>query len=216
MDEKKDHNPGLEGGSYRELRLLEEIEATPDSSQRRLASQIGVALGVANLLVRSLAKKGYVRATKVGWRRWVYILTPAGFARKVHLTLDYVDRFMTHYQRVRQLLHEEIGGLALNAESRIAIYGTKELTELIYLALRDIGITEIDVFDGKDSGRKFIGMPVSGLGSMIPTDYSKVIVAFPTAMKERCREVEASGASSYQIVPLLQQHRLATRSEAAN
>ena len=68
-----------------------------------------------------MAKKGYVRATKVGWRRWVYILTPSGFARKVHLTLQYVERFLSHYQRVRTLLRQDLEELTLNAESRIAI-----------------------------------------------------------------------------------------------
>ena len=45
---------GLEGVAYRELRLLEEVDLTPEVSQRHLAHQLGVALGVTNLLLRSL------------------------------------------------------------------------------------------------------------------------------------------------------------------
>jgi len=201
---KKDQTPGIEGAPYRELRLLEELEATPDASQRRLASQLGVALGVTNLLVRNLSRKGYVRATKVGWRRWIYILTPTGFAHKVHLTLDYVDRFVSHYRRVRKLLHQEIGALSLNEESRIAIYGTTELTELMYLALRDMRVTEIEVFDNDHNGREFLGMPVKQLSSMLPNDYARVIVAFPTDVEARCQELRDRGVSVRQMVTLLQ------------
>ena len=150
-----------DGASYRELRLLEEIETDPEVTQRRLASKLGVALGVTNLLVRTMARKGYIRATQLSWKRWVYIVTPQGFARKVSLTLAYVDSFLGHYRRVRVLLGQELSALSLNAESRIAIYGTDELAELVYLCLRDIGVTEIEVLDQQANGRRLLGMEVN-------------------------------------------------------
>ena len=58
MQKDKSHTGNLEGDSYRELRLLEEVDSTPELSQRHLARSLGIALGVANLLVRTLVKKG--------------------------------------------------------------------------------------------------------------------------------------------------------------
>ena len=193
---------GLEDASYRELRLMEEMQSTPEVSQRHLAYRLGIALGVANLLLRNLGKKGYISATRLGWKRWVYVITPAGFARKVQLTLAYVNRFMDHYQRVRAMLRQELGALTLNVESRIAIYGTTELTELVYLALRDMGITEIDVFD-RESRRVFLGTPVKGLESMDAKDHDRVIVAFSNDVDSRCDELYASGVLASQVVTLL-------------
>ena len=63
MSETDKNKDELEESTYRELRLLEEVEIKPEVSQRHLASQLGVALGVANLLVKNLAKKGYM------WRK---------------------------------------------------------------------------------------------------------------------------------------------------
>ena len=193
---------GLEDASYRELRLMEEMESTPEVSQRHLANQLGIALGVANLLLRNLAKKGYIQATRLRWKRWVYVITPAGFTRKVQLTLAYVNRFMDHYQRVRAMLRQELRTLTLNVESRIAIYGTTELTELVYLALRDMGVTEIDVFD-RESRRVFLGTPVKGLESMYARDHDTVIVAFSNDVESRCEELYARGVPDSQIVALL-------------
>lgn len=48
----------IEGESNRELRLLEEAQRTLEMSQRRLAGRLGIALGVTNVLVRSLARSG--------------------------------------------------------------------------------------------------------------------------------------------------------------
>lgn len=193
----------LEDASYRELRLLEEVEFAPEVSQRHLAHRLGIALGVANLLVRNLAKKGYIRAARVGWKRWVYILTPAGVARKVHLTLGYVDRFLDHYRRVRTLLQEDLGALTLNAESCVAIYGTTELAELMYLVLKDMGVTSIDFYDADGRDGRFLDMPVRSLQSLVPGDYFKVLVAFPSDGESRSAELAARGVSPAQIVTLL-------------
>ena len=146
MRSVNEHGRPTDDNSFRELRLLEEVDTRAEVSQRHLAHQLGVALGVANLLIRRLATKGYIRVTQVGWKRWVYVLTPAGVARKVQLTLAYVDRVLDHYQRVRSSLREGLASEILNTESRVAIYGSSELAELVYLALRDLGVTEIEVY----------------------------------------------------------------------
>ena len=127
----KDEHSDLPGGhSYRELRLLSEIEYTPEVSQRELSRRAGSALGMTNLLLRNLAQKGYIRMTQAGWKRWIYALTPKGFSLKVQLTLTYVQRVLDHYGQVRQTLREQLEPLALNRESRVAILGTGELPDL--------------------------------------------------------------------------------------
>ena len=191
---------GLEGVAYREMRLLEEVEDTPQVSQRHLALRLGIALGVANLLLRNLVRKGYIRASRVGWRRWVYALTPAGFSRKAQLTFAYVGRFRDHYRRVRMLLRDDLGDLATDPRSRIAIYGSTELAELMYLALRDLGLTSIDVFGGDGAGGDFLGSPVKPLGSIVASDYAKIVVAFPSDIDARTKELAGAGVADDQIV----------------
>ena len=193
---------GLEDASFRELRLLEEVEVTPQTSQRHLATQLGVAVGVANLLVRNLAKKGYIRATRAGWKQWVYNLTPSGVGRKANLTLVYVDRVLGHYRRVREILRDDLEGMALGPDSRMAIYGASELGELMFLVLRDMGVTRVDFFDGH-GGSSFLGTTVRDLGSIEPEEYVKVMVAFSSDIAERCAELRASGVAEFQIITFL-------------
>ena len=201
---------GLEGASYRELRLLEKVETTPEVSQRRLAHELGIALGVANVLVRNLAMKGYIRVSKVHWKRWIYVLTPAGLARKVHLTMAYIERFLDHYRRVRELVRQDLGSLAMDAESRIAIYGTTELSEIVYLALRELGITRIDVFD-RDGRASFLGMPVLDPEMMRPGDYARIMVTHNSDLERTRQELGDHGFTSEQIVALLQNSKHDTR-----
>ena len=161
MRSKPEHNDRLDSDLYRELSLLSAVQSTPETSQRDLARRLGIALGLTNLLLRNLAKKGYVRITRTGWRRWFYALTPAGFSRKVELTVAYIHRFLDHYQRVRQTLMAELEPLRLTAESRVAIYGAGDLAEMGYLVLKDLGIEEIEGFTKEDMmPGQFVGMPV--------------------------------------------------------
>ena len=198
-----EHRNQLEGSAYRELRLLEEVLSTPEISQRRLARKLGIALGMANLLLRNLAGKGYVRMTRVGWKRWIYALTPSGMALKVHLTFDYVDRFLNHYRRVRRMLREDLSSLALDEDARVAIYSTSELAELVYLALRDMGIKSIDVFDNGSAGLRFLGMPVRNLDTIDEGKYTLVVVAASGDLDARRRELGAAGVKDSQIVTLM-------------
>jgi len=193
---------GLEGDSFRELRLLEEVDSTSNLNQRTLAANMGVALGVANVLVRSLAKKGYIRATRVTWRRWAYILTPAGMTRKVQLTANYVDRFLGHYRRVRLLVTETLGLVDTSPESVVAIYGTSELAELMYLALKDAGVNRIEFLEEAGQG-EFLSSPVRPLESIAPDDYVKVLVAFSTDIESKHKRLLDLGISPDRVATLL-------------
>ena len=192
-----------EGASNRELRLLTEVQRRPEASQRELAKRVGIALGMTNLLLHNLAQKGYVRISRAGWKRWFYGLTPEGFSRKLQLTLAYVHRFVAQYRRIRQTLRDELALERLNAESRVAMYGTGEFAELVYLGLKDLGIEEIEVFDRVDTdGTKFLGMPVQGMADFKPDQYDRVVVAFLGEAKEQYSELRKAGVPPEKLVLL--------------
>ena len=60
-------------------------------------------------------------------------------------------------------LKEQMEDLNVNKESRIAVFGTNEFAELVFLGLREMGIEEIKIFDHNPESSKdmvFLGMPV--------------------------------------------------------
>jgi len=202
MRSENEHTNKIEDVSYKELRLLEEIEQDPELSQRQLSRRMGVALGVGNLLLKNLAKKGYIKVTHLSWKRWIYVITPKGMTRKVNLTLSYIESFLGHYRRVKKILKENFNSLTLNKESKVAIVGTGELAELAYLALLDIGVDEINMFGNENDKHIFLGMNVVSIQDIEVNDYSKIVVTsddidvINASLKER-------SADSNQIVGLL-------------
>ena len=203
MRSKSEQTDAVENDPARELMILSQVQDSPETSQRRLAQQLGVSLGLTNLLLRNLSRKGYVRITQAGWRRWLYALTPAGFSRKVQLVVAYIGRFMDQYRMIRRTLHEELDTLALHAESRVAIYGTGEFAELVYLGLREFSIEEVVIFDtGAQDGRRFLGMPIQDVATLRPDQYDRVMVAVLEDVQARSVDLRNLGVTPEQLVTL--------------
>lgn len=205
--EHKDTN--LDSATYRELKVLTEVESCPELTQRDLSNRVGTALGLTNVLLRNLAQKGYIRVTAAGWKRCIYTLTPKGVSRKLQLTLNYVSRVLTQYHSIRRNLRNQLEPLDLNAESRIAIYGTGEFAELAYLGLKDYGIDEISIFgDINQTGQRFLGMPVRALKTLGPEHYDRVLIAIMDHSSEIWGEIKELGVQSDKIIVIFGDYSL--------
>lgn len=201
--ENAGYDTGIEGPSYRELRLLEEIQQTPEISQRRLAQELGVALGVANALLRNLASQGYVRATNVGWKRWMYVLTPEGVSRKVALTRGYIERFVEHYRRVREMLRHELLTHSISHNSRIAILGTGDMAEMVFLALKDLGYQSVEFCDVDGASRTVLGNDLVPASCVTLGRFDTAILAFSGDDSAVRHNLLSAGFAHGQIVTLL-------------
>ena len=158
--------------------MLSEVDGTPDVTQRQLSSRVGIALGLTNVLLKTLVSRGYVKVSEASWKRRLYTLTPEGFSHRLRLMTSYVHSFLDHYQNVRQTLRDQLEPLALNSESRIAICRTGQFAELVFLGLKELGIEEIDFYDETlpVSGR-FLGAPVKNIHQIQSSQYDRIVIA---------------------------------------
>jgi len=73
------------------LGLLNSVEHDGDRSQRHIAAELGIALGLVNAYLKRCVKKGLVKVHDAPARRYAYYLTPQGFAEKSRLTVQYLS-----------------------------------------------------------------------------------------------------------------------------
>lgn len=97
---------------FRVLRLLQE---NPEMSQRELAEAVGVSVGGIHYVLNALIDKGLVKlgnfTAAEDKRRYAYVLTPKGIARKAALTRAFLVRKMEEYEALREeikLLESEV------------------------------------------------------------------------------------------------------------
>ena len=92
--------------AHRDLKLLEAVHEDAHVTQRGLASKLGIALGLANIYLRRLMRKGYIKVANVQPNRLTYLITPRGIAEKARLTYEFMDYSLHLYKEVRQHLRE--------------------------------------------------------------------------------------------------------------
>lgn len=162
--------------SHRDLKLLDAIANDAQVTQRSLATKLGIALGLTNLYVKRLARKGYIKLVNIQPNRIRYLITPQGIAEKTRLTYEFMEYSLHLYGQARQHLRAVLLPLAAAGHKRIAIYGTGEAAELAYLSLRELGLEPAAVFDGHGAG-EFLGMPVQDIRAQDLASYDLIIVA---------------------------------------
>lgn len=98
---------------FRVLRLLQE---NPEMSQRELAKVAGVSVGGMHYVLSALVDKGLVKlgnfTAAKDKRRYAYVLTPKGIARRAALTRAFLARKMEEYEALKY----EIEMLSLELE----------------------------------------------------------------------------------------------------
>ena len=160
----------------RDLRLLTELERDGAVTQRSLASKLGVALGLTNLYLKRLARKGYIKITTIPSNRVRYLLTPQGFAEKSRLTYLYMQYSLAHYRDMRARLRHTLSHAAENGMKRVVIYGTGELAEMAYLSLREMSMILVGFVD--DSQREsFLSYPVWQPDALVEWEFDAVLLA---------------------------------------
>lgn len=160
----------------RDLQLLNEVERDAEITQRSLADKLGVALGLTNLYLKRLARKGYIKITTIPSHRIKYLLTPKGMAEKSRLTYQYMQYSLNYYRDMRRRLKQVLEELARAGAKRIVVYGTGELAELVYLSIREMDLTLVGFVNGKE-GQTFLSYPLWPVEILSHWNYDALLIA---------------------------------------
>ena len=90
------------------LNLLDTVEKGSDTTQLKISSKLGIAVGLANSYLKRCVNKGWVKVKTVPVRRYAYYLTPKGFAIKSKLTAEYLYSTFEYFRETRDEFNEII------------------------------------------------------------------------------------------------------------
>ncbi len=190
----------------RNLEILTAIGEGRPLTQRALAERLGLALGLTNLYLKRLAKKGLIKIggfsrKPAARKRLNYLLTPQGVVEKTRLTYEHMAYSLNLYRRARQALREHLGRLPESGLKHIALCGTGEAAELAYLTLREFGLEPIGVFAHEGGGR-FLGFPVRAIAELPDEAFDGVILATFDRPEPLVAELADLGIDRTKILPL--------------
>ena len=196
----------MKASRARDLEILTAVDEGGSLTQRALAQRLGVALGLTNLYLKRLSRKGYLKIVEfprkpATRKRLRYLLTPKGIAEKTRLTYEHMSYALNLYRRTRETLRQTLADLAPAGAKRIALYGTGDAAELAYLTLKEFGLEPVAVF-ARDAGGEFLGYRVRPAGELADAEIDRVIVATFERPEPIVAELKAAGIADAKLLTL--------------
>lgn len=172
------------------LGLLNAVEANSALTQRSMARELGIALGLANAYLKRCVRKGLIKVQQVPANRYAYYLTPMGFAEKSRLTADYLAISFNFFRRARSECSLVMHECRARGWRRVALAGVGDLGEIALLCAADGDIQIIGFVDPDYDGAQFMGLPVVGVpdrlapfDAVLVTDFRDPQMVFDSLVK---------------------------------
>ncbi|NKB56214.1 MAG: winged helix-turn-helix transcriptional regulator [Alphaproteobacteria bacterium] len=195
MAENRTSGSTSDGDAEITLGLLNAVQENSTATQRSMANDLGIALGLANAYLKRCARKGLIKISQVPPNRYAYYLTPKGFREKSRLTSEYLSSSFTFFRRARGQCSEALDYCAARNWKRVALAGSGELAEIATLCAVERDIALIGMIDPELKAKEFAGLKIFAsakklrdLDAIIVTDLRAPQAVFETLSKDLSAE----------------------------
>ena len=197
------------------LGLLDAVEQDRAQSQRLLASELGIALGLVNAYLKRCIKKGLVKVRSAPARRYAYYLTPQGFAEKSRLTVDYLSYSFGFFRQAKTDCSELFMAASARGVKKVLLVGQTDLAEIATLCAIEHRIEIAGVVQKSAPKQEFIGLPVFDDFDAVSNTFDAVLITDLLKPHETCDTAVARFGIERVLVPDLLRIRMLQKSESA-
>ena len=185
------------------LGLLDSVERGSATSQRNLASELGVARGLVNAYLKRCVRKGLVKVRQAPARRYAYYLTPNGFAEKSRLAMEYMSYSLSLFRRAKADCMVVLASARERGFTGIALVGVSDLAEIAAICALDSGVSIVAVVDPRTSLHRFAGAPVAASLEAVADRVDAVLVTDMQSARETVKAAIACIGRDRVLVPAI-------------
>jgi DNA-binding MarR family transcriptional regulator len=140
-----------------ELHILELVEERDRITQRGVAAELEIAVGMANALIKRLIHKGYIKVKDAPSRRYGYYITPEGFVEKGRLVSKYIANSFKFFGEVRRDFEAIACQISASQITQVCCVGTGEVLKIAQLvfAARNIQVVCVSDFSVCNANQRF-------------------------------------------------------------
>ncbi|HOK39856.1 MAG TPA: winged helix-turn-helix transcriptional regulator [bacterium] len=119
----------------KEYKILDIIEKEKNVSQRKIANNLGISLGLVNLFLKKLVKKGLIKIHKSSSKKSLkYLLTKEGFKERLNFNLYYLKKNIYYFSNAKEVILKKLNELNNENEIKdIFIFGIDDWSEILFL-----------------------------------------------------------------------------------
>ncbi len=176
------------------LPILQSIEQQSNITQRSLAKRLGLALGLTNAYLKHCVTKGLVKIEQIPANRYLYYLTPKGFAEKGRLTAEYLSRSFHFYRKASDSCFRLFTESVSKGCRKVLLCGLSDLTDIALLQAARAEINVVGIFDPRDPRDRYMKYAVWHSTKDIPDDVVVVVTSlqFPRRLRRLLQQVIAT------------------------
>jgi predicted transcriptional regulator len=171
-------DPNLTVNEQHELRVLELVEERDKITQRGVATELEIAVGMANALIKRLVHKGYIKVKDAPSRRYGYYITPDGFMEKGRLVSKYIANSFKFFGEARRDYDAIACQISAGQVTGVCCVGTGEVMEIAQMVFATHNIEVVCVLDvlaheGQRHFQSYFDIPkemVSRIGHLVITE----------------------------------------------
>ena len=123
-----------------EFLVIQEIAKIPTHTQRSLSRSVGLSLGATNLIIKRLARKGYIKVAHLDWKRTQYLLTLTGAAEKARKAYHYTLYTMRIFRQIQENITTVLRREYLEGRRDFVLVAEDEVLELLQETIRAMGL----------------------------------------------------------------------------
>ena len=160
MGESRTSERTLDNEAEITLGLLNAVHENSALTQRSVAHDLGIALGLTNAYLKRCVKKGLIKASQAPANRFAYYLTPKGFAEKSRLTAEYLSSSFGFFRKARAQCADALETCDNAGWQRVALAGVSDLCDVLSLSAGDYALHLVGIVDRRSDKSHFARLPV--------------------------------------------------------
>lgn len=197
------------------LGLLDAVEQERAHSQRHLASELGIALGLVNAYLKRCMKKGLVKVREAPARRYAYYLTPQGFAEKSRLTVEYLSHSFGFFRQAKMDCSELFRSAKASGVKSVLLVGQSDLAEIAALCAMEHNVRIVGVVQKDAAADRFVGASVFPDFDTVSEPFDCLLITEVNNARATCEAVVARFGLNRVLVPELLRVRIRQQGGAA-
>jgi DNA-binding MarR family transcriptional regulator len=161
---------------------LLELGKNPSTNQRSLSQKLNISLGLTNEILQNLIHRGWIKASKLKGRKWLYLITPAGMSKATQFAFQRFQETQKYFWDAENIIISLLESLHKKGKEKLIILGKNQYTKLIILASTDSPIELTLIISDERPLKNFLGHQVVSIDeftkniNQAPEEYQDTII----------------------------------------
>ncbi|MGN0729740.1 winged helix-turn-helix transcriptional regulator [Treponema sp.] len=124
--------------------ISDTLKEEPLASQRVLAENAGMSIGLMNAVIKRFVERGWIMLTNVNLRKFSYAITPAGIAELTARSQTFAKRTFAIANKYNDTLCNAVAQAKKDGKTKLVLYGKSYIKFLLVYACQTLNVTFLE------------------------------------------------------------------------